>query len=196
MTDHVRTGYRNHRKAAWGLALLLVAAIATVTIPFASGAATKTLVRLATPQPRGEAARRRRRRPSRSPSSRESECRTRSPPPTPSLTASGAGTIATSPTSALSHDVRQHDLVLDLEWWRRTRDAPSGVYTFGATLGTLTATSNPSAWCSTAVPRGGVRLSTFVRRHLEPRRHRPSPGEAQDRQHAQQFGRARLPGRP
>jgi hypothetical protein len=43
MTDHVRTGYRNHRKTAWGLALLLVAAIATVTIPLASGAPSKTL---------------------------------------------------------------------------------------------------------------------------------------------------------
>jgi hypothetical protein len=43
MTDHVRTSYRNHWKAAWGLALLLVAAIATVTVPFASGAPTKTL---------------------------------------------------------------------------------------------------------------------------------------------------------
>ncbi len=45
MTQQVRTGYRNHRKAAWGLTLLLVAAIATVAIPFASGAGgpTKTL---------------------------------------------------------------------------------------------------------------------------------------------------------
>ena len=44
MTDHVRTGYRSHREAVWGLALLLVAAIAAVAIPFASGAPTKTLV--------------------------------------------------------------------------------------------------------------------------------------------------------
>ena len=38
MTQQVRTGYRRHREAVWGLTLLLVAAIAVVAIPFASGA--------------------------------------------------------------------------------------------------------------------------------------------------------------
>jgi hypothetical protein len=42
MTEHVRTNYRNHRKATWGLAIALVVAIAAVVIPIASGASDKT----------------------------------------------------------------------------------------------------------------------------------------------------------
>ena len=42
MTQHARAGYRRHRKATWGLALLLALAIAAIAIPLASGAADKT----------------------------------------------------------------------------------------------------------------------------------------------------------
>ena len=42
MTQHVRAGYRNHRKATWALALVLIGVIAAVVIPIASGAADKT----------------------------------------------------------------------------------------------------------------------------------------------------------
>lgn len=46
MTQQVRTGYRNHRKATWGLAIVMVIAIAAVVIPIASGAADKTYTML------------------------------------------------------------------------------------------------------------------------------------------------------
>ena len=46
MTEHVRTNYRNHRKATWGLAIALVVAIAAVVIPIASGASDKTYTML------------------------------------------------------------------------------------------------------------------------------------------------------
>ena len=42
MTQEVRQSYRNHRKATWGVALALVALIAAVVIPLASGASDKT----------------------------------------------------------------------------------------------------------------------------------------------------------
>jgi hypothetical protein len=42
MTQHARAGYGRHRKATWGLALLLALAIAAIAIPLASGAADKT----------------------------------------------------------------------------------------------------------------------------------------------------------
>ena len=42
MTKHVRTSYRRHRRATWGLATALVLLIAAVAIPIASGAADKT----------------------------------------------------------------------------------------------------------------------------------------------------------
>jgi hypothetical protein len=42
MTQHVRTGYRKHRRAAWGLAIAVAVAAAAVVIPIASGAADKT----------------------------------------------------------------------------------------------------------------------------------------------------------
>ena len=42
MTKHVRSSYRNHRRATWGLATALVLAIAAVAIPIASGAPDKT----------------------------------------------------------------------------------------------------------------------------------------------------------
>ena len=51
MTQQVRTGYRNHRNAAWGLALLLVAAMAAVVIPLASGASPNRTLKFATQAP-------------------------------------------------------------------------------------------------------------------------------------------------
>ena len=42
MTQHVRTSYRRHRRAARGLAIALAIAVAAVVIPIASGAADKT----------------------------------------------------------------------------------------------------------------------------------------------------------
>ncbi|HEU5476827.1 MAG TPA: hypothetical protein VFU64_03245 [Gaiellaceae bacterium] len=42
MTQHVRTGYRKHRKATWGFALVLALAVGAVFIPFAGAAAGKT----------------------------------------------------------------------------------------------------------------------------------------------------------
>ena len=50
MTQQVRTSYRHHRKATWALALAVVAAIATVVIPFASGAAPKYYILTASPE--------------------------------------------------------------------------------------------------------------------------------------------------
>jgi hypothetical protein len=38
MTQHVRTSYRNHRRATWGLVIAVVVAIAAVLVPLASGA--------------------------------------------------------------------------------------------------------------------------------------------------------------
>lgn len=37
MTNHVRTGYRRHRRATWALAVALAAAVAIVVIPLATG---------------------------------------------------------------------------------------------------------------------------------------------------------------
>jgi hypothetical protein len=51
MTQQVRKGYRNHRKATWALVLAVVAAIATVVIPFASGAPSKYYTLGASPEP-------------------------------------------------------------------------------------------------------------------------------------------------
>ena len=42
MTKHVRSSYRRHRRATWGLATALVLALAAVAIPIASGAPDKT----------------------------------------------------------------------------------------------------------------------------------------------------------
>jgi hypothetical protein len=145
MTQQVRTGYRNHRKAAWGLALLLVAAIAAVTIPLASGATSKTL-QFVTPggQP-----------PSLWQSSAPATTASiavavysggpnavnSSPPPTPSLSATGAGGISnfdvTGPTysSGTKH------------WtWSVTAKstANSGLYNLVATLGDLAPATSSS----------------------------------------------------
>jgi hypothetical protein len=42
MTQHVRAGYRRHRKGTWGLALFLVLAAAAAVIPLANGARPPT----------------------------------------------------------------------------------------------------------------------------------------------------------
>jgi hypothetical protein len=42
MTQQLRTGYRKHRKATWGVVLLLVLAAGAIFIPLASGAGGKT----------------------------------------------------------------------------------------------------------------------------------------------------------
>jgi hypothetical protein len=143
MTDHVRTGYRNHRKATWGLALLVVAAFATVTIPFASGAGpTKMLKFTPTGQPPAAFQR--------------SEPRTtasiavavfmgqnaqNSQGQTPTLAATGAGTI-------LDFEVAGPTYNGDTKYWtwsvKPTLSAPLGSYNFVATLGTLApVTSEP-----------------------------------------------------
>lgn len=49
MTQHVRTSYRNHRKTTWALAFALIALIAAVVIPIASGGGGKTYTLTATP---------------------------------------------------------------------------------------------------------------------------------------------------
>ncbi len=51
MTQHVRKSYRDHRKATWALVLAVVAAIATVVIPFATGAPSKYYTLGASPEP-------------------------------------------------------------------------------------------------------------------------------------------------
>ena len=49
MTDHVRTSYRRHRRATWGLGLALVLATLAVAIPIASGGSGKTYTLTTTP---------------------------------------------------------------------------------------------------------------------------------------------------
>jgi hypothetical protein len=133
MTQQVRTGYRKHRKAAWGLALLVVAAIAAVTIPLASGAPTKTLKFVTQPP-----AAMQKTAPATSAdisvavySGNQVQ---NSQGQTPSLTASGAGTIDNFTVSGPNYNNTTR------AWtWNVTprSDAPSGSYTFTATLGML-----------------------------------------------------------
>jgi hypothetical protein len=141
MTDNVRTGYRNHRKAAWGLALLLVAAIATVTIPLASGAPSKTLQFVPDGQPPAAVQKT-------SPATSAAIAvavfsggqKVNSQGQTPSLSASGAGTIANFTVSGPTYSSTTKNWT-----WTATpkSDAPSGFYNFVATLGNLDpATSN------------------------------------------------------
>ena len=54
MTQQVRKGYRNHRKATWAFVIALAALIAAVVIPIASGASDKnyTLSSRAAARPR------------------------------------------------------------------------------------------------------------------------------------------------
>ena len=115
MTQQVRTGYRNHRKAAWGIALLFAAAVAAITIPLASGAPTKTLKFVAQP-----------------PASAEQHAATPAdfsvavfigrpepdefePAPTPFLNASGAERIDCQ-LHRLRADLQQRDEGVDAGW--------------------------------------------------------------------------------
>ena len=143
MTDNVRTGYRNHRKAAWGLALLLVAAVATVTIPFASGAPSKTL-RFTT-----------------QPTSPLESSTSQSESVSVAVFTGGTNPLNSSSTppslkafSATGDDVSAYYSGINAPpsysggyWTWNNLDpqsnTPSGNHTFVATLGTLTATSNP-----------------------------------------------------
>ena len=50
MTQQVRTSYRRHRRAAWGLAIALAVAVAVVVIPLAN-AADKTFTVTVAPTP-------------------------------------------------------------------------------------------------------------------------------------------------
>ena len=143
MTQQVRTSYRNHRKATWGIALLFAAAVAAITIPLASGANPNRELRFVS-QP---------------PSLLESSTSqpatvsvavfqggpnpiNSSPPPTPSLKAFSAGVDLSAYFSGINAPSYSGGY-----WtWNVApqSSAPSGVYTFLATLGTtLAATSNP-----------------------------------------------------
>lgn len=141
MTQQVRTGYRNHRKAVWGLALLLVAAIAAIAIPFASGAPSKTLRFVTQPPNLLESSTSQSASVSVAVFSGGPNPVNSSPPPTPQLSASGAGGIDNFAVSGPNYDP-------GTKYWtwnvKPAVSALSGVYTFGATLGTLTAPpSNP-----------------------------------------------------
>jgi len=137
MTQQVRKGYRNHRKAAWGLALLLVAAIAAVAIPFASGASSKTLAFVTQP-------------------ANPWQKNTTITPPiavavlsdgtpvnqggTPSISATGAGT-----SSDFDFGSPEYNSSTKSWSWPNAKPkstAPSGLYNLVATLGSLTASSN------------------------------------------------------
>ena len=49
MTDHVRTSYRNHRRATWGLVIAVVVAIAAVLVPLATGAGSQKFYTVGVP---------------------------------------------------------------------------------------------------------------------------------------------------
>jgi hypothetical protein len=134
MTQQVRTGYRNHRKAAWGLALLLVAAIAAVTIPFASGAPTKTLVfdkQPANPWQKDTPI-------TPTASAIAVKVINGTQGGTPTIAATGAGTT-------LNFDFGSPVNNNGTWSWPNAKpkaDAPSGLYNLVVTLGSLTATSD------------------------------------------------------
>jgi hypothetical protein len=135
MTQQVRTGYQTHRKAAWGIALLVVAAIAAVTIPLASGAPTKTLKFVAQPAAMQKSA----------PATEATfsvavfsgNQTQNSQGQTPSLTASSptGGTIANFNLPAPTYD--SNTKVWSWVGVTANANAPSGSYTFTATLGNL-----------------------------------------------------------
>lgn len=140
MTQQVRTGYRKHRKAAWGIALLFAVAVAAVTIPLASGAPSKTLKFVTQPPVAMQKT---------APATSADIAVAvfngnqiqNSQSQAPVLTVTGPGAISdftiTGPTYSSTTKY----------WtWNVTphSDAPSGSYTFTATLGTLDpVTSNP-----------------------------------------------------
>jgi hypothetical protein len=143
MTQQVRTSYRKHRKAAWGLALLVVAAIATVTIPLASGAPSKTLRFTTQPATPLESSTSQSTSVSVAVFSGGPNPVNSSPPPTPSLSAISAAGVD---LSAYFTGINAPSYSGGYWTWNvaPTSSAPSGVYTLRATLGTLApATSDP-----------------------------------------------------
>jgi len=149
MTQQVRTGYRAHRKAAWGLALLVVAAIAAVTIPLASGAPTKTLKFVTQPTSLLESSTGQSTTVAVAVFSGGPNPVNSNPPPTPVLSAAGAGDLSNfDVTSGPNYDS-------GTKRWSWTvapkSTANSGVYTFGATLGDLV-----------AAPSNSFRVAQFV----------------------------------
>jgi hypothetical protein len=142
MTQHVRTSYRRHRRAAWGLTLLLVAAIATVSIPLASGAPSKTLRFVSQPASPLQSS-----TPATSTTiavavfSGGPNPVNSNPPPTPVLGAIGAGDISNFTYSGPTYN----STTKSWSWTvTPTSSAKSGLYNFTATLGDLApATSNP-----------------------------------------------------
>jgi hypothetical protein len=151
MTEQVRTGYRKHRKAAWGLALVVVAAIAAVTIPLASGAPSKTLKFVAGPTPSLLQ--------SSSPATPTtvavavftggSNPVNSNPPPAPVLGWTGLGDLNT----LFVVDGPNYSTGTKSWSWNvtPTSSAPSGVFKFTATLGDLT-----------AAPSSAFRVAQFV----------------------------------
>jgi hypothetical protein len=143
MTQQVRTGYRRNRQAVWGLALLLVAVIAAIAIPFASGAPTKTLVFVNQPANPWQ----------------------KNTPITPSASAIAVtvinGTQGGTPTIAATGAGTTSDFDFGSPafnnqtktWsWPNAKPkltAPSGLYNVVVTLGTLTATSDSDLSTST-----------------------------------------------
>jgi hypothetical protein len=153
MTQHVRTGYRNHRKAAWGLALLLVAAIATVTIPLASGAPTKTLQFVTQPPVALQKT---------APATTASVSvavfsggpnAVNSQGQAPSLSATGAGTIDDFVVDGPTYDGNTNRWTWSV---MPNSTADEGFYNFVATLGNLApATSNPFRVAQFVCPPSG-----------------------------------------
>jgi hypothetical protein len=153
MTQQVRTGYRRHREAVWGLALLLVAAIAAIAIPFASGAAPaapKTLVF------------------DKQPANPWQKDTTITPAIAvkvingtqggkPTITATGAGTTS---DFDFGEPVEQPSGTWSWPNAKPKATAPSGLYNLVVTLGSLTATSDSDS--SPPADNDPFRVADFV----------------------------------
>jgi len=153
MTQQVRTGYRNHRKAAWGLALLVVAAIAAVSIPLASGAPTQTLKFVTQPAGLLESSTGQSTTLAVAVFSNGPNPVNSNPPPTPILSATGAGGIG---NFVVTSGPTYNSGTKSWSWAvKPTSTATSGTYNFVVTLGTLTATSTPVRVVQFVCPAGG-----------------------------------------
>ena len=187
MTQQVRTGYRNHRKAAWGIALLFAAAVAAITIPLASGAPSKTLKFVAQPAAMQKSA----------PATPANfsvavfigSQTQNSQGQTPSLTASGvpSGSIAN-----FNVPIPTYNSTTKVWTWTgvtANSDAPSGFYTFDATLGPLDpVNSNPVSVAEFVCPPP-LRVTTRRTWLTE------SPAKLTIADTFGEFSRARLPAR-
>jgi hypothetical protein len=153
MTQQVRTGYRKHRKAAWGLALLVAVAIAAVTIPLASGAPTQTLRFVTQPASVLESSTGQSTTIAVAVFSGGPNPVNSNPPPMPILSATGAGGIGNFVVTA---GPTYSSTTKTWSWTvKPTSTATSGTYNFVATLGTLTATSSPVRVVQFVCPAGG-----------------------------------------